>query len=153
MRVSLEWLRDFVDLPESPDDLRPIMDDLGLVVEGIDYIGEGLDDVVVARIDEVRTIEGADRVRLVVVDAGDGPVEIVCGATNFDVGDHVPMAPVGAVLPDGFTIARRSMRGVTSNGMLCSARELKLSDDHLGLMILDGMITPHVGERLSLIHI
>ena len=148
MRISLTWLREFVDLPESPEELRPVLDDLGLVVEGIDYIGEGLEDVVVARIDEIRAIEGADRVRLVVVDAGEGPLEIVCGATNFVRGDHVPLAPVGAVLPGGFVIAKRSMRGVTSNGMLCSGRELGLSDDHQGLMILDDLIIPEVGTRL-----
>lgn len=148
MKISLSWLREFVDLPESPDELRVVLDDLGLVVEGIDYVGEGLDDVVVARVEEIRDIEGADRIRLVVVDAGDGPLEIVCGASNFDVGNHVPLAPVGATLPGGFIITERSMRGVTSNGMLCSARELRLSDDHLGLLVLDGMITPRVGEGL-----
>ena len=124
MKISLSWLREFVDLPESNDELREILDDLGLVVEGIEYVGEGLKDVVVARIDEIRAIEGADRVRLVVVDADDGPLEIVCGAMNISVGDHVPLAPIGAVLPGNFEIARRTMRGVTSNGMLCSATGL-----------------------------
>jgi phenylalanyl-tRNA synthetase beta chain len=113
------------------------------------YVGEGLEDVVVARIDEIRAIEGADRVRLVVVDAGDGPLEIVCGAMNFALGNHVPLAPVGAVLPGGFEIAQRKMRGVTSNGMLCSARELGLGDDHRGLMMLDGLIDPRVGRVCS----
>ncbi len=148
MRIALSWLREFVELHESPDELRPVLDDLGLVVEGIEYVGEGLQDVVVARIDEIRAIKGADRVRLVVVDAGAGPLEIVCGATNFALGDHVPLAPVGAVLPGGFEIAQRSMRGVTSNGMLCSARELGLSEDHRGLMVLDAMIEPVVGQSL-----
>ncbi len=148
MKISLSWLREFVDLPESMEDLRTILDDLGLVVEGIERVGEGLEDVVVARIDEVRTIEGADRVRLVIVDAGHGPVEIVCGATNFELGNYVPFAPVGAVLPGGFVIATRQMRGVTSNGMLCSARELGLSDDHLGLMVLDELTTPRAGQSL-----
>lgn len=148
MRIALSWLREFVELHESPEELRPVLDDLGLVVEGIEYVGEGLQDVVVARIDEIRAIKGADRVRLVVVDAGAGPLEIVCGATNFALGDHVPLAPVGAVLPGGFEIAQRSMRGVTSNGMLCSARELGLSEDHRGLMVLDAMIEPVVGQSL-----
>lgn len=148
MRISLSWLREFVELTESTDELRVILDDLGLVVEAIDHVGEGLEDVVVARIDEIRTIEGADRVRLVVVDAGNGPLEIVCGATNFALGNHVPLAPVGAVLPGGFVIAERKMRGVTSNGMLCSTRELGLGDDHQGLMILDDLLTPRVGESL-----
>ena len=148
MKVSLAWLREFVDLPEAAEDLRDVLDDLGLVVEGIDHVGEGLDDVIVARIDEVRAIKGADRVRLVTVDAGQGPLEIVCGATNFDVGNLVPLAPVGAVLPGGFEIAERTMRGVTSHGMLCSSRELHLSDDHEGLMILDHLTTAPVGEGL-----
>ena len=149
MRIPLSWLREFVDLEESVEELTAVLDDLGLVVEGIDHVGEGLDDVVVARIDEIRTIEGADRVRLVVVDAGEGPLEIVCGATNFALGNHVPLAPVGAVLPGGFAIARRTMRGVTSNGMLCSARELRLSEDHEGLMLLDDLNRSlEVGQRL-----
>ncbi len=148
MKIPLSWLKEFVDLDESVDELTAILDDLGLVVEGVDIVGEGLGDVVVARIDEVRAIEGADRVRLVTVDAGAGPLEIVCGATNFAEGDHVPLAPVGAVLPGGFEIAQRTMRGVTSNGMLCSARELRLSDDHEGLFLLDEVITPIVGQPL-----
>lgn len=148
MKISLNWLREFVDLDEPLDELRAMLDDLGLVVEGVEHVGEGLNDVVVARVDDIRAIEGADRVRLVVVDAGNGPLEIVCGATNFAVGNFVPLAPVGAVLPGGFAIAERKMRGVTSNGMLCSARELELNDDHQGLMILDDLIEPRVGEKL-----
>jgi len=148
VKIPLSWLREFVELTETTDELRAVLDDLGLVVEGIDYVGEGLEDVIVARIDEIRAIEGADRVRLVVVDAGDGPMEIVCGAMNIDVGDHVPLAPIGAVLPGGFEIARRTMRGVTSNGMLCSSRELGLGDDHGGLMVLDDLTAPVVGVHL-----
>jgi phenylalanyl-tRNA synthetase beta chain len=148
VKIALSWLREFVELTESTEELRMILDDLGLVVEGIEFVGEGLEDVVVVRIDEIRAIEGADRVRLVTVDTGHGPLEIVCGAMNIDLGDHVPLAPVGAVLPGGFEIARRQMRGVTSNGMLCSARELGLGDDHGGLMVLDELIDPVVGEGL-----
>ncbi len=148
MKIPLSWLRDYVDLPESVPELTSILDDLGLVVEGVEHVGEGLGDVVVARIDEIRPIEGADRVRLVTVEAGEGPLEIVCGATNFAVGNFVPLAPIGAVLPGGFEIARRTMRGVTSNGMLCSAKELGLNDDHAGLYLLDEVITPVVGESL-----
>jgi phenylalanyl-tRNA synthetase beta chain len=148
VKIALSWLREFVEISESTDELRLILDDLGLVVEGIEFVGEGLEDVVVVRIDEIRAIEGADRVRLVTVDTGDGPLEIVCGAMNIDLGDHVPLAPVGAVLPGGFEIARRQMRGVTSNGMLCSARELGLGDDHGGLMVLDEIADPVVGQGL-----
>jgi phenylalanyl-tRNA synthetase beta chain len=148
LKIPLSWLREFVSLSESTEELIVLLDDLGLVVEGVEVVGEGLDDVVVARIDEIRSIEGADRVRLVVVDAGAGPLEIVCGATNFALGNFVPLAPVGAELPGGFVITERKMRGVTSHGMLCSARELRLSSDHEGLLILDDLTTPLVGEGL-----
>ena len=100
-------------------------------------MAEGLGDVVVVRVERIDPIEGADRIRLVVVDDGHGPVEVVCGAWNFEVGDLVPLAPVGAVLPGGFEIGRRKMKGVVSNGMLCSGRELKLSDDHEGILRLN----------------
>jgi len=149
VKIPLSWLREFVSLPESLSDLIATMDDLGLVVEGVEHVGEGLEDVIVARIDAIAAIEGADRVRLVTVDAGNGPLDIVCGATNFALGNHVPLAPVGAVLPGGFAIAERKMRGVTSNGMLCSSRELNLSDDHGGLMLLDDLVTPVVGQKLT----
>ncbi len=136
MLTPLSWLKDFADFPDDPGLIRATFDDLGLVVEGVEVVGEGLRDVVIARIDEIHPIDGADRVRRVIVDAGDGPLDIVCGATNFAVGDLVPLAPVGSTLPGGFDIARRKMLGVTSNGMLCSGRELGLGDDHAGLMIM-----------------
>ncbi len=148
MKVSLNWLREFVDVTESEVELRDVLDDLGLVVEGIERVGSGLGDVIVARVQEIRAIPGADRIRLVVVDAGAGPLEIVCGASNFVEGDRVPLAPVGATLPGGFEIARREMRGVTSNGMLCSARELGLSDDHAGLMVLNDVAGATEGVAL-----
>ena len=85
---------------------------------------------------EIRPIKGADKIRLVIADGGSEPLEIVCGATNFAVGDRVPLAPVGAILPGGFEIGQRKLRGVTSNGMLCSGKELGLSDDGAGLLIL-----------------
>jgi len=148
VRIPLSWLRDFVELPERAEELRDVLDDLGLVVEGIEVVGEGLDHVIVARVEQIQPIAGADKIRLVTVDAGSGPVDVVCGAWNFDVGEHVPFAPVGAVLPGGFTIARRQMRGVTSDGMLCSAQELGLGDDHAGLLVLDAFMTPRPGQRL-----
>ncbi|HVB71170.1 MAG TPA: phenylalanine--tRNA ligase subunit beta [Acidimicrobiales bacterium] len=149
MRIPLSWLREYVDLPESAEELRPLLDELGLVVDAVETVGEGLDDVVVARVDEIRAIDGADKIRLVTVDAGAGPVEVVCGAWNFEVGQHVPLAPVGAVLPDGTAIARRKMKGITSNGMLCSGRELRMGDDHAGLLVLDSLMSPRVGQRLA----
>jgi phenylalanyl-tRNA synthetase beta chain len=138
VRVPLSWLCDFTPLDEEPARLAEVMDELGLVVEEIQRVGEGLSDVVVARVLEIAPIPNADRIRRVVVEAGSGPVEVVCGAWNFSEDDIVPFAPVGAVLPGGFEITRRKMKGVTSNGMLCSGRELALSEDHEGILVLGG---------------
>jgi len=143
VRVPLSWLRDFIRLETDAADrdaVRAIgraLDSLGLVVEGVEHVGEGLGGVVLARVLEIRSIDGADRIRQVLVDAGGAePSEIVCGASNFAVGDVVPLATVGAELPGGFVIARRKMRGVVSDGMLCSGRELGLDDDASGLLVL-----------------
>lgn len=146
MRVPLSWLADFASFDVDAVELAATLDDLGLVVEGIERVGDGLADVIVARVLEIAPIPAADKIRRVVVDAGAEPVDVVCGAWNFSVGDLVPLAPVGAVLPGGFEIARRKMKGVTSNGMLCSGRELALTDDHEGILVLAG--TPDPGDRL-----
>ena len=136
MRVPLSWLSDFAPVTGDVAALTDALNELGLVVEEVVRVGEGLEDVVVARVEEIGAIAGADKIRRVVVEAGAGPVEVVCGAWNFAEGDLVPLAPVGAVLPGGFEIARRKMKGVVSNGMLCSPRELELADDHQGILVL-----------------
>ncbi len=142
MRVPLSWLSEFTPLGVDAQDASAVgalgaeLDSLGLVVEGVERVGGSLAGVVVARVAEIRPIPGADRIRLVTVDAGGAPVDVVCGAWNFQVGDVVPLATVGATLAGGLEIARRSMRGVESNGMLCSARELGLGADASGLFVL-----------------
>jgi phenylalanyl-tRNA synthetase beta chain len=137
MRVPLSWLASYVPLPDSLDELVATLDDLGLVVEGIERVGEGLDGVVVVAVERIDSIKGADRIRLATVSDGQTSIEVVCGAWNFEVGSLVPFAPVGTVLPDGMAISRRTMRGVVSNGMLCSGRELGVGEDHEGLLVLD----------------
>jgi phenylalanyl-tRNA synthetase beta chain len=139
VRAPLSWLREFAPIDGDVDDLVASLDDLGLMVEGVELVGEGLSDIVVAEVLEVAAISGADRIRRVVVEAGGEPLEIVCGAFNFGEGDLVPLAKVGTVLPDGTVIGPRKMRGVTSQGMLCSGRELALSDDGEGLLVLTGV--------------
>jgi phenylalanyl-tRNA synthetase beta chain len=136
-------LRELTPLKTRPTDNHEVaalaadLDALGLVVEGVEKVGEGLSDVVLARVLEIAAIANADKIRRVVVDAGGPePVEVVCGAWNFEVGDVVPFAPVGAVLPGEFRIEQRKLRGVVSNGMLCSGRELRLSEDHGGILVL-----------------
>jgi phenylalanyl-tRNA synthetase beta chain len=148
VRVPLSWLRDFAPFVGEPAELAETLDDLGLVVEEMEIVGEGLGDVIVAKVDEITAIEGADKIRRVVVDDGSGPVEVVCGAWNFGVGDLVALAPVGSVLPGGFAIKRRKMKGVASNGMLCSGAELNLSSDHDGILRLNDVAGAGIGRRL-----
>jgi phenylalanyl-tRNA synthetase beta chain len=131
-------------------DLASELDALGLVVEGVERVGEGLGDVVLAQVLEIAAIPAADRIRRVVVDrGGPEPVEVVCGAWNFEVGDVVPLAPVGAELPGGFKMERRKMKGVVSNGMICSTRELGLGDDHEGIMVLASAAPGESGFELG----
>lgn len=163
MRVPYTWLREFLEprpdqesrfpatsIPDA-ETVREIVDalnDLGMVVEGVEPAQLSLDKVVVAQVEEIQAIPGADHIRRVLV-RGDSPdlVEVVCGAYNFSEGDLVPFAKVGAILPGGFEISRRKMKGVPSNGMLCSARELELAEDASGLMILDPNL--EVGQGLA----
>ena len=141
MKVLLSWLNEFAPLGDAADAIGATMSDLGMAVEEQHVVGGGLDGVVVARILEISAIDGADRIRRVLVDAGDGQAtQIVCGAPNISVGDTVPLATVGAVLPGDFAIAPRKMKGVASQGMLCSSRELAFGADHAGIMLLDSAL-------------
>jgi phenylalanyl-tRNA synthetase beta chain len=151
MKVLLSWLRDFAPFEGDPVALGEVMSDLGMAVEDLVRTGEGLDGIVVARVLETRPIEGANKIHLVVVDAGDGqPLEVGCGAFNMAVGDLVPLATVGTVMPNGMEIGRRKMAGVVSNGMLCSSRELGLGDEHGGILILPLHLQPGTPIREAL---
>ena len=151
MRVPLSWLRDFAPIPGSPAEIAATLDDLGLIVEGVEAVGEGLGGVVVARVLAIRPHPDADKVRLVDVDDGSGEaLQIVCGAWNFVEGDIVPLATIGSVLPGDFEIARRKVRGQLSNGMLCSARELRLADDAAGILVL-GHLEPDESPQAPLV--
>ena len=153
MRFTRNWLREFAPVDLEADDLAELLSDLGLEVEEVRAVGEVPDGVVVARVLEVRPHPDADRIRLVDVDPGDGgPLQVCCGASNMATGDLVALATVGTTMPDGMEIAARRMRGEESNGMLCSARELGLGQDHDGIMILPAGPEPGValGPALGL---
>jgi phenylalanyl-tRNA synthetase beta chain len=140
MKVLLSWLREFAPFEGDPVELGNQMSDLGMAVESIEHTGAAFDGVIVARVLELRAHPDADRIQLVDVDTGDGnALQIVCGAKNLSVGDLVPLAAIGAVLPGDFRIEKRKMRGEVSNGMLCSSRELGLGDDHAGIMVLNSL--------------
>ena len=140
MKVLLSWLREFAPFEGDPADLGEQLSDLGLAVESMERLGEGLDRIVVARVLATRPHPNADKVQLVEVDAtGSGEaLQIVCGAFNMQPGDLVPLATVGTAMPSGLEIGRRKVRGEWSDGMLCSARELKLGEDHAGILVLPG---------------
>ena len=143
MKVLLSWLREFAPIEGDPDQIAEQLTELGMELESVTRIGEGIDGIVVAKVLEVRQHPDADRIRLVDVDLGDGnALQICCGASNMAAGDLVPLATIGTVMPNGMEIARRKMRGQESNGMLCSAAELELGDDHAGLLILSQDMVP-----------
>ncbi|MEO5842513.1 MAG: phenylalanine--tRNA ligase subunit beta [Acidimicrobiales bacterium] len=143
MKVLLSWLREFAPFDGDPVALGNTMSGLGMAVEDLIHIGANLDGILVARVLEVRPHPSADRIQIVDVDAGDGnALQICCGAFNMAAGDLVPLATLGTTMADGRLIERRKLRGQWSNGMLCSARELDLSDDADGIMILDPRFAP-----------
>ena len=139
MRVSLQWLQDYIDLPTTDrGELSRAFDMLGHAVEDVEEITTGWTDVVVGRVVRIEAHPNADAVRVTHVDLGDGDLQqIICGAWNFDEGAVVPVAVPGAVLPGGFEIGTRAIRGVESHGMICSERELGLGELHEGIMVLD----------------
>ncbi len=137
MRVSLNWLKDYVDIPIGVDELAHQLTMLGLEIEAIERPGADIKSVVVGEIQSIEPHPDADKLVVCKTDvAAGGTLQIVCGAKNMSVGDRVPTALVGATLPGGFEITKRRMRGLESCGMMCSPKELGLGDDHAGLMIL-----------------
>jgi phenylalanyl-tRNA synthetase beta chain len=170
MKFSVNWLREFVDLPENAEEIAELLTRAGVETENIETRGAKIDNVIVARITASSQHPNADRLTICEVDDGSGTKrQIVCGATNYKVGDKVPLALPGAKLPNGLEIKKSKLRGVESEGMLCSAIELGVGEDASGLLILspdakigspsadlfpsdtvlDVEITPNRGDLLS----
>jgi phenylalanyl-tRNA synthetase beta chain len=154
MLVSLEWLREYVDVDISPSELAEKLTMVGLEVKDlITKSTEGLDKVVVGKIVVYEKHPNADKLSLCEVDVGTGEnLFVVCGAPNAREGMLSPIALVGAELPNGMKVQPTTIRGVTSYGMLCSSRELKLNDDHTGIMDLpsDLKLGTPIAEALGL---
>jgi phenylalanyl-tRNA synthetase beta chain len=169
MRFSVNWLREFVDLPKNPEDIAELLTRAGIETKNIETRGANIDKVIVSQITASSRHPNADRLTVCEVDDGSGTRQIVCGATNYKVGDKVPLALPGAKLPNGTEIRKSKLRGVESEGMLCSPIELGLGEDASGLLILssdakvgapiadlfpadtilDVEITPNRGDLLS----
>ena len=152
MKVLLSWLREFApDIEGDPAALSDVLSALGLTVEEMTVTGSVSDSVVLGRVLELRPHPDADRIQLVEVDDGSGTtLQVCCGAFNMAVGDMVPLARVGTVMPSGLEIARRKLRGQASEGMCCSEIELELGDDADGIMILNDRVGASAGPGLPL---
>jgi phenylalanyl-tRNA synthetase beta chain len=155
MRVSVSWLREHVDLPAdlTAERLDEALTNLGIEVESIVDQGATVQGTLaVGRVLTIEELTGFKKpIRFCTVDVGKAngtgaPQEVICGATNFVEGDLVAVILPGGVLPGGFTIGARKTYGRTSNGMICSGRELGISDDHAGILVLDPSSGAQPGE-------
>jgi len=170
MKFSVNWLAEFVDLPKNAEAIADLLTRAGVETENIETHGAKIAKVIVSQVTASSRHPNADRLTVCEVDDGSGTKrQIVCGATNYKVGDKVPLAFPGAKLPNGTEIRKSKLRGIESEGMLCSAIELGLGDDATGLLILspeakigtpiadlfpsdtilDVEITPNRGDLLS----
>ncbi len=143
MKISLNWLREFVDVPVDADTLAEKLSLIGLEVAAVESVHPGFAGVVVAEVESVAAHPDADKLRVCQVNAGTGEsLQIVCGAANVTAGMKAPLIQVGGKLPDGKTIKPSKLRGVASQGMLCSAVELGLADEAEGLWVLPAEAQP-----------
>ncbi|BDU51338.1 phenylalanine--tRNA ligase beta subunit [Haliovirga abyssi] len=147
MLISLEWLSQYIDINENIMELENALTMIGQEVEAIEEQGKFLDNVVVGKIVELTKHPDSEKLTYCKVDVGDKILPIICGAKNHKNGDKVAVAKVGAILPGEFKIKKAKIRGVESEGMLCSEKELGLSESHEGIMILEE--NAKVGENLK----
>jgi phenylalanyl-tRNA synthetase beta chain len=147
MKVSLKWVREFVDFDLPVDQLATRLTDAGLEVSGISRLGGDLEGVVVGQIEEVGRHPGADKLSVCRVNVGSDQLQIVCGAPNVVPKAKVPVALIGARLPGGLEIGKTTLRGVESRGMICSEKELDLGEVEDGIMVLEEDL--QVGQSLS----
>jgi len=153
MLISLEWLKEYVDINEDVKELENALTMIGQEVEAIEEQGQHLDNVVVGHIVEYGLHPDADKLSLLKVDIGEEILlQIICGAPNHKLGDKVIVAKVGAILPGNFKIKKSKIRGVESQGMLCSETELGIGTDSDGIIILseDSPIGENIKTHLEL---
>ncbi|GCF09329.1 phenylalanine--tRNA ligase subunit beta [Dictyobacter arantiisoli] len=137
MRVPLSWLKDYVDISLSPEELAHTLTMAGLEVEGIEYIGATWGDkIITAQIDHLEKVEGSDHLNYTKINTGSEQINVICGAPNIKLGDKVPLALPGAQVGD-ITISETRKFGYVSQGMLCSPSELGMGNDHSGIYILE----------------
>jgi len=138
MKISFNWLKELVNIRWSPEETARRLEEMGLEVSSLSHTGGDITGIIVAKILEVAPHPNADRLSVCKVTDGKETLTIVCGAKNIAPGQMVPLALPGAKLAGGQTIEKSIIRGTESSGMLCSSREMGLSEDHSGILILDG---------------
>lgn len=136
MKFSHNWLKEYVDIKQTPEELAEILTMHSFEVDGLEKPDKGLEKVIVGKILEVKKHPNADRLSVATVNIGKEVLQIVCGASNVAAGQKVAVALVGAKLPNGMDIEEREVRGIKSHGMICAEDELGLSADHEGILIL-----------------
>ena len=143
MKILKSWLNDWIDIENiSNSDISEALESLGFEIENKKELNPNYENIVVGKVLEVYEHPNADKVRITKTDVGNNIYEIVCGAWNFDVGAVVPVALPNSKIKDNFKIDKRDIRGIQSNGMICSASELDLWDDHDGILLLDDKLLP-----------
>lgn len=151
MKCTMSWLQQFTDTKAlTPTQVADRLTMLGLEVDSVEELFPALDACITARVLTVDRHPGADKLSLCRVDTGSAQIQVVCGAPNVRVGMLSALALPGTRLPDGTKIRKSKVRGVESEGMLCSARELGLSEEHSGIMELDTQLAPGLGLRRAL---
>ena len=140
MQVSVKWLHDYIDFTETAEELADKLTMAGIPVENVIRADEGLEKVVTGRIEKIVAHPDSDHMVITTMNVGeDEPVQIVTGAQNVREGQIVPVAMIGAKLPNGQKISKGKLRGVQSNGMLCSAEELRLEVTRLSKEQTEGI--------------
>ena len=143
MKILKSWLNDWIDIENiSNSDISEALESLGFEIKNKKELNPNYENIVVGKVLEVYEHPNADKVRITKTDVGNNIYEIVCGAWNFDVGAVVPVALPNSEIKDNFKIDKRDIRGIQSNGMICSASELDLWDDHDGILLLDDKLLP-----------
>ena len=143
MIISIDWLKEFVDIKEPPDKLADMLSSIGLEAEFLNSF-EGLDGVVIGKVKSIKKHPNADRLSVCTVYDGDEDYQVVCGANNVAKDQTIAYAKVGSILPGDFRLEKIKLRGVGSSGMICSAKELNIHDDHEGIIVLPDSCT--IGE-------
>jgi phenylalanyl-tRNA synthetase beta chain len=147
MKVSYKWLKNFIDLDASPEEIEYKLTLSGCEVENIEVLGSDLDRVVVGEIGKIEKHPQAEKLSICQVNIGTEIKQIICGASNIRIKQKVPTALIGATLPNGLRIEKATLRGIDSYGMICSEKELGLGEDSDGIMVLDSDLK--VGQKLS----